>query len=154
MHDSPSNPTGSNFSRSHLIRVASLAAKLRVLVIADEVYAGMAWSVTGPAPAARVKIPGKFNRGLFIPYASVAGDSPVLVVGALSKRWLAPGNHRSSIMEWVLPIDTNSELLARMEDWMAHCTRSQESSLGCERWTWPLRVQNSRYLPLLLLLRL
>lgn len=90
---SPSNPTGSNYSAAHLRDIAALAARRRIVVIADEVYAGMAWRVTGPRPLAAdlPRVEGKFNRGLFTPYASVAGTSPVLVVGAVSKRWLAPG---------------------------------------------------------------
>lgn len=51
----------------------------------------MAWNVTGPQPEPVERVQGKFNRGLFTPYASVAGNSPVIVLGAVSKRFLAPG---------------------------------------------------------------
>lgn len=90
---SPSNPTGSNWSESHLREIAALAARLQFIVLSDEVYAGMAWNVTGPAPTSskRARQQGKFTRGVFTPYATVAGSSPALVMGALSKRWLAPG---------------------------------------------------------------
>lgn len=62
-----------------------------VVLFRCPVYAGMAWSVSGEQPAKQKNVQGRFNRGLFTPYATVAGSSPVLVVSALSKRWLAPG---------------------------------------------------------------
>lgn len=69
-----------------------MAARRHIVVISDEVYAGMAWNVTGEQPAAHTAVvEGKFNRGVFTPYASICGDSPALIVGAVSKRWLAPG---------------------------------------------------------------
>lgn len=55
------------------------------------VYAGMAWNVTGPQPTVAPAVQGKFNKGVFTPYASVATESPALIMGAISKRWLAPG---------------------------------------------------------------
>ncbi|GAA6063344.1 hypothetical protein JCM10212_004365 [Sporobolomyces blumeae] len=91
--NNPANPCGSNWSEKHLLEIAEVMARRQVVVIADEVYAGLAWDVTGPRPAAAdaPRVEGKFNRGVFTPYASICGDSPVLVVGAVSKRWLAPG---------------------------------------------------------------
>lgn len=71
--NNPSNPCGAVYSREHLVDVMGLAEKLRLPVIADEVYAGMS-----------------FSR----PYVACAAASPsvpVLSVCALSKRWLAPG---------------------------------------------------------------
>ncbi|GAA5908682.1 uncharacterized protein JCM6883_004137 [Sporobolomyces salmoneus] len=89
----PGNPTGTNYSAAHLKEFAALMSQRQVVVIADEVYAGLAWSVSGPRPksADAPRVQGKFNAGVFTPYASVCGDSPVIVVGAVSKRWLAPG---------------------------------------------------------------
>ncbi|KAM0745820.1 tyrosine aminotransferase [Meredithblackwellia eburnea MCA 4105] len=91
--NNPSNPCGSNWSESHLREIAALAARRQVVIVSDEVYGGMSWDVPGPLPASASapRIQGKFNRGLFTPYAAVAGSAPVLVVGAVSKRWLAPG---------------------------------------------------------------
>lgn len=91
--NNPGNPCGSNYSAAHLKAFADLMAKRQVVVIADEVYAGLAWNVTGPRPktADAPRVEGKFNPGVFTPYASICGSSPVLVVGAVSKRWLAPG---------------------------------------------------------------
>ncbi|GAA5916398.1 hypothetical protein JCM6882_001547 [Rhodosporidiobolus microsporus] len=92
MLNNPSNPCGSNWSEAHLRDIAALMERRRVLVITDEVYAGLAWSVTGPCRSADApRVEGKFNRGVFTPYTAVCGNSPCIVVGALSKRWLAPG---------------------------------------------------------------
>jgi len=97
----PGNPTGSNFSEAHLRDVAALMARRQVLVVADEVYAGLAWDVTGPRGEERAIVEGKFNRRAFTPYASICGDAPVLTCGGLSKRWLAPGWR----LGWVLVHD-------------------------------------------------
>ncbi|BGO89069.1 hypothetical protein NBRC10512_007259 [Rhodotorula toruloides] len=91
--NNPSNPCGSNWSEAHLRDIAAVMNRHQVVVIADEVYAGLAWNVTGPPPASATQpaVEGKFNRRVFTPYASVCGSAPCLVVGAVSKRWLAPG---------------------------------------------------------------
>mmetsp|Transcript_39688 Transcript_39688/g.86434 ORF Transcript_39688/g.86434 Transcript_39688/m.86434 type:complete len:458 (-) Transcript_39688:321-1694(-) len=70
----PGNPTGSNYSREHLEELAALAERKRILLVADEVYAGMV-----------------FEGERFVAMAEVSARAPVLTVGAVSKRWLAPG---------------------------------------------------------------
>lgn len=90
----------------------------QVVVISDEVYAGLAWKVSGPLPASATapRIQGKFNRGVFTPYASICGSAPCLVVGAISKRWLAPG-HR---LGWVIchdPLGVLSRVRHGMGKW-------------------------------------
>lgn len=91
------------------------------------VYAGLAWNVTGPRPAsADVRIPGKFNRGVFTPYASVAGGAPVLVLGAVSKRWLAPGWR----LGWVIvhdPLNVLTEVRDGLNRWAFRIQVSQHS---------------------------
>ncbi|KAK4049761.1 hypothetical protein OIO90_005342 [Microbotryomycetes sp. JL221] len=95
--NNPSNPCGSNWSESHLRDIASFCHRMCLPVISDEVYAGFAWAVSNPDPArpptlvSRPVVEGKFNRGCFTSFTSVCGDLPVLTVGALSKRYLAPG---------------------------------------------------------------
>ncbi|KAI5474271.1 hypothetical protein MNV49_003749 [Pseudohyphozyma bogoriensis] len=91
--NNPSNPCGSNWSEAHLREIAAFATRHQLVVISDEVYAGMAWDVSGPRPASAdaPRVQGKFNRGVFTPFAAVATSCPVLVCGAVSKRWLAPG---------------------------------------------------------------
>lgn len=83
-----------------------MAKRNQLVVISDEVYAGMAWNVTGEQPTEQSHTQGKFNRGVFTPYASVCGDSPALIVGAVSKRWLAPGWR----LGWVIVHDPQSLL--------------------------------------------
>ena len=70
----PGNPTGQCWSRQHLEQVVQACRELRVPLVADEVYADMA-----------------FNGGEFVSAAAVCREVPCLVAGALSKRWLAPG---------------------------------------------------------------
>ncbi|KAL8279280.1 hypothetical protein RQP46_008317 [Phenoliferia psychrophenolica] len=81
-------------------------------------YAGMAWTVSGPRPASAdaVRVQGKFNRGVFTPYASVAGTSPVVILGAVSKRWLAPGWR----LGWVIlhdPLNVLAEVREGLGKW-------------------------------------
>ncbi|KAG6553119.1 hypothetical protein Mapa_005457 [Marchantia paleacea] len=70
----PGNPCGSVYSYQHVAQIAKIAEKLRIPIIADEVYADMA-----------------FGGHKFVPMAEFSLSVPVLTVGAVSKRWLAPG---------------------------------------------------------------
>ncbi|KAL2634026.1 hypothetical protein R1flu_005505 [Riccia fluitans] len=70
----PGNPCGSVYSYHHVAQIARVAEKLRIPIIADEVYADMA-----------------FGGRKFVPMAEFSLVAPVLTVGAVSKRWLAPG---------------------------------------------------------------
>jgi tyrosine aminotransferase len=70
----PSNPCGSVYKYQHLIKIANTAEKLKVPIISDEIYAHMVFGATG-----------------FTPMAAFSLKVPVLTVGGISKRWLAPG---------------------------------------------------------------
>ena len=70
----PSNPCGSNFSPEHVAAIAAVASRLKIPIIADEIYADMVYS---DAP--------------FTSIAAVDSDVPVLACGGLAKRWLVPG---------------------------------------------------------------
>lgn len=70
----PGNPCGNVYSYEYLKKIADLAKKLGILVIADEVYGHLA-----------------FGNNHFIPMGSFGGSVPVLTLGSLSKRWLVPG---------------------------------------------------------------
>ncbi|CAN6237954.1 unnamed protein product [Urochloa humidicola] len=70
----PNNPCGSVYTREHLEKVAVVARKLGILVIADEVYGNL---VFGDTP--------------FIPMGVFGHIAPVLSIGSLSKRWIVPG---------------------------------------------------------------
>ncbi|CAN6371751.1 unnamed protein product [Urochloa humidicola] len=70
----PNNPCGSVYTHEHLEKVAVVARKLRILVIADEVYGNL---VFGDTP--------------FIPMGVFGHIAPVLIVGSLSKTRIVPG---------------------------------------------------------------
>lgn len=83
----PSNPCGSVFSYQHLKKIAETAEKLRIVVIADEVYGHLAF---GDKP--------------FVPMGVFGSTVPVLTLGSLSKRWIVPGWR----LGWLVISDPNS----------------------------------------------
>ncbi|KAB5534593.1 hypothetical protein DKX38_017679 [Salix brachista] len=70
----PGNPCGNVYSYQHLKKIAETAEKLKVLVIADEVYGHLV-----------------FGRNPFVPMGVFGSIVPVLTLGSLSKRWIVPG---------------------------------------------------------------
>lgn len=81
----PGNPTGHCYGRSHLAALCRLAMRVGIPIVADEVYADMAF---------------KSQRAAFHPVAEVAAEvaratqqAPPVVMscGAVSKRFLVPG---------------------------------------------------------------
>lgn len=73
--NNPSNPCGAVFSEGHLREICETCHELRLPIIADEVYEDVAFDEDRP----------------FLSIAAFSGRVPVMVVSALSKRWLAPG---------------------------------------------------------------
>uniref|UniRef100_A0A7N0RES4 Aminotransferase class I/classII large domain-containing protein n=1 Tax=Kalanchoe fedtschenkoi TaxID=63787 RepID=A0A7N0RES4_KALFE len=70
----PGNPCGNVYSYQYLKNVAEMAKKLRVPVIADEVYGHLT-----------------FGSNPFVPMGTFGATAPILTLGSLSKRWIVPG---------------------------------------------------------------
>ncbi|WP_295364463.1 aminotransferase class I/II-fold pyridoxal phosphate-dependent enzyme [Arenimonas sp.] len=70
----PNNPTGANYPPALLARLADIAARHGLLLMADEIYDGIL-----------------YDDAEFTPLAPLAGDTPCLSFGGLSKVWRACG---------------------------------------------------------------
>lgn len=70
----PNNPCGSVYTYDHLAKIADIASKLGILVIADEVYGHLVYGTTP-----------------FVPMGVFGETVSVITLGAISKRWAVPG---------------------------------------------------------------
>ncbi|XP_073026944.1 probable aminotransferase TAT2 [Primulina eburnea] len=70
----PGNPCGNVYTYQQLKKIAEVAKRLGITVIADEVYGHLA-----------------FGANPFVPMGVFGSIAPVLTLGSLSKRWLVPG---------------------------------------------------------------
>uniref|UniRef100_A0A7N0ZY60 Aminotransferase class I/classII large domain-containing protein n=1 Tax=Kalanchoe fedtschenkoi TaxID=63787 RepID=A0A7N0ZY60_KALFE len=82
----PCNPCGNAFTSQHLEKVAELARKLGIMVIADEVYGHLV-----------------FGSNPFVPVGKFGSIAPVITLGSLSKRWIVPGWR----LGWIVTCDPN-----------------------------------------------
>lgn len=87
--NNPSNPCGSVYSREHILEIFCVAERFHLPVIADEVYADMAFSGTA-----------------FHSMGSLSENVPVLSVGGISKQFVVPGWR----LGWVCIHDRNGVL--------------------------------------------
>ena len=90
--NNPSNPCGSVYSKQHLQDILALVDRRHIPIIADEIYADMA-----------------FEPYVFHAMASLTTTVPILSVGGLAKKYLVPGWR----VGWVLIHDRNN-LFARV----------------------------------------
>ncbi|VFQ79218.1 unnamed protein product [Cuscuta campestris] len=86
----PGNPCGNVYSYQHLQEIAETAKKLKVIVIADEVYGHLAFGANNP----------------FVPMGVFGSIAPVITLGSLSKRWLVPGWR----LGWLVINDPNATI--------------------------------------------
>ena len=70
----PNNPTGANYPRELLVQLVAIAARHKLLLMADEIYDGIL-----------------YDEATFTALAPLAGDVPCLSFGGLSKVWRACG---------------------------------------------------------------
>lgn len=82
--NNPSNPCGSNFTRAHVKQILETAEKLRLPVIADEIYAGMV-----------------FGTQTFTSVSDIETTVPRFIVGGIAKNYMVPGWR----LGWVLVMD-------------------------------------------------
>ncbi|CAO2149220.1 unnamed protein product [Urochloa humidicola] len=82
----PGNPCGNVYTYEHLAKVAEMARKLGIFVIADEVYAHLT-----------------FGEKEFVPMGVFGSVAPVLTLGSISKRWVVPGWR----LGWIVTNDPN-----------------------------------------------
>nr|AUH15204.1 tyrosine aminotransferase [Gerbera jamesonii] len=83
----PGNPCGNVYSFQHLKKIAEMAKKHKIVVIADEVYGHLA-----------------FGSNPFVPMGVFGSMVPVLTLGSLSKRWIVPGWR----LGWFVTTDPNA----------------------------------------------
>jgi tyrosine aminotransferase len=82
--NNPSNPCGSNFSRTHVKSILDVAEELRLPIIADEIYSGMV-----------------FGDDVFTSAADFDSVVPRIVVGGTAKNFVAPGWR----LGWAIMVD-------------------------------------------------
>ncbi|KAF6158245.1 hypothetical protein GIB67_028669 [Kingdonia uniflora] len=85
----PGNPCGSVFTYKHMKKIAEMARRLGIIVIADEVYDHLT-----------------FGSNPFVPMGVFGSIVPVLTLGSISKRWIVPGWR----VGWLVTSDPNGVL--------------------------------------------
>jgi len=72
--NNPSNPTGSNYSKRHLIEILDFAQRYKLPILADEIYGDIV-----------------FSDQKFVSLASLSRHVPLLSAGGLAKQYSVPG---------------------------------------------------------------
>ncbi|CAD2214551.1 Aminotransferase class I and II, putative [Angomonas deanei] len=89
--NNPSNPCGSNWSRSHVEAVVKLCEANGIPLVSDEIYAGMTFDIHSPSPGASP----------FTSVADIASTATRFIVSGASKRFGVPGDR----LGWILQVD-------------------------------------------------
>lgn len=87
--NNPSNPCGSNFSRSHIQAILRVAEKHQIPIIADEIYEKMV-----------------FGDEQYTSFAEMSDNVPILHVGGLAKQYMVPGWR----LGWIVLHDRHGQL--------------------------------------------
>ena len=87
--NNPSNPCGSNFSKSHIEDIIKVAERKGVPIIADEIYENMV-----------------FGGAKYTPFAAVSENVPIIHVGGLAKQYMIPGWR----LGWIILHDRHGQL--------------------------------------------
>lgn len=109
----PNNPTGSVASRETLARVLEVAARHKLLILADEIYDRML--IDDEVPMTSI--------------ASLRDDVPVATFGGLSKVWLGPGLR----MGWVI-FSGPADALAPLTEGMNRLLRARLCASHPVQW--------------------
>ncbi|CAI4228448.1 unnamed protein product [Auanema sp. JU1783] len=72
--NNPGNPTGVVMPREHLEDVLQIAARHKVVIIADEIYGDLV-----------------YDGAEFCPMSSLSPKVPIITCDGIAKRWMAPG---------------------------------------------------------------
>lgn len=75
MINNPSNPCGSNFSKEHLAKILEVADEIKVPIISDEVYFGLAYE----------------DGAEYFSLAHIPSDVPIICINSISKIYCLPG---------------------------------------------------------------
>lgn len=87
--NNPSNPCGSNFSKSHIEEIIRIAEAKQVPIIADEIYENMV-----------------FGGAKYTSFAEVSKNVPIIHVGGLAKQYMIPGWR----LGWIVLHDRHGQL--------------------------------------------
>ena len=91
----PSNPCGSVYSDKHMKELTNMAAKHRLLILADEIYYDMA-----------------FEEYLCHMAVKMNEEVPVLMIGGMAKRFMVPGWR----VGWMVVFDRNNILKSAVRE--------------------------------------
>lgn len=122
--NNPSNPTGSVFSKSHLVDIVDLCQRYRVPIVSDEIYGSLV-----------------FGDRIHHPVAAVAAELgsivPVITASGLAKQFLLPGwrigwiTFHDNIHGSLAEVEAGAQRLAQVILGASHLAQSAIPALLC-----------------------